>query len=78
MFYTFVDSTIPEDWDIEEDGEWMPPSIPNPKCEDAPGCGEWKAPLIPNPEFKGEWTAPFIENPDYKVCTITHLRDWQS
>eukprot|EP00795_Rhopilema_esculentum_P000380 gene380-10044_t len=55
----------PADWDAEEDGEWEPPQIPNPKCSEI-GCGEWKAPVIDNPQFKGKWQPPLIDNPDYK------------
>ncbi len=56
----------PSDWDDEEDGEWEPPLVANPKCKKA-GCGEWKAPLVANPKFKGKWKAPLIDNPAYKV-----------
>jgi calnexin len=56
----------PEEWDDEEDGEWVAPTIPNPKCEDAAGCGPWTAPMIRNPTYKGKWTAPLIDNPLYK------------
>ena len=62
-----ADASQPEDWDEEEDGEWEPPKITNPKCTEGPGCGEWKRPKIPNPAFKGKWSAPFIDNPAYKV-----------
>lgn len=34
----------PDDWDDEEDGDWEPPKVANPKCKEAPGCGEWKRP----------------------------------
>ena len=56
----------PEDWDEEEDGDWIPPQVPNPKCEEASGCGNWEPPMIRNPAHKGKWTAPFIDNPAYK------------
>ena len=36
------DAEKPEEWDDEEDGDWIAPTIRNPKCEEAPGCGEWK------------------------------------
>ena len=36
------DAEKPEEWDDEEDGDWIAPTIRNPKCDDAPGCGEWK------------------------------------
>lgn len=55
----------PVDWDDEEDGEWEPPQIPNPKCSEV-GCGEWKPPMIDNPKYKGKWQAPLIANPKYK------------
>merc|ERR1712130_858376 len=54
------DSSKPDDWDDEEDGEWQAPMIDNPDFK-----GEWKAPKIPNPEYKGEWEHPMIDNPDY-------------
>ncbi|NXD32345.1 CALX protein, partial [Spelaeornis formosus] len=53
-------------WDDEEDGDWIPPSVPNPKCEEAAGCGPWSPPKIKNPDFKGKWTVPKIPNPEYK------------
>ena len=56
----------PEDWDDEEDGEWEPPKISNPRCEEAPGCGEWKRPMKANPAYKGKWRAPMIDNPTYQ------------
>lgn len=56
----------PSGWDEEEDGEWEPPRIPNPKCKKV-GCGPWKPPTKANPDYKGEWRAPLIDNPDYKV-----------
>jgi len=56
----------PDDWDDEEDGEFEAPLIPNPKCEEAPGCGVWSPPVKKNPEYKGKWKAPLIENPAYK------------
>ncbi|XP_069749419.1 calnexin isoform X2 [Narcine bancroftii] len=55
----------PSDWDIEMDGEWEEPKIPNPLCKTA-GCGTWKPPMIPNPNYKGKWKAPMIANPNYK------------
>lgn len=58
-------ATKPEDWDDEEDGEWEPPSISNPKCK--VGCGPWKRPTKPNPAYKGPWKAPMVDNPAYKV-----------
>lgn len=57
---------MPNDWDEDIHGEWEAPTIPNPKCETAPGCGEYEAPLVANPDFKGKWIAPQIDNPAYK------------
>ncbi|KAF9308037.1 hypothetical protein BGZ91_008002, partial [Linnemannia elongata] len=48
-----------------EDGDWVPVSVPNPKCE-SNGCGKWVRPYISNPAYKGKWSAPLIDNPDYK------------
>lgn len=56
----------PEDWDDDIHGEWEAPTIPNPKCEEAPGCGEYEPPLIKNELYKGKWKAPRIKNPAYK------------
>jgi len=50
----------PEDWDDEEDGDWEPAMINNPKHK-----GEWKAKQIDNPAYKGEWVHPEIPNPEY-------------
>jgi hypothetical protein len=61
-----VDAEKPEEWDDEEDGDWIAPTVPNPKCTEAPGCGEWKRPFKANPEYKGKWYAPMIDNPAYK------------
>jgi len=65
----------PEDWDDEEDGDWEPAMINNPKHK-----GEWKAKQIDNPAYKGEWVHPEIPNPDYaaddqlyKYDAIGHL-----
>lgn len=65
-YVTFLDSEKPEEWDDEEDGEWVAPQIRNPKCDEAPGCGEWKRPFKSNPAYKGKWYAPMIDNPAYK------------
>jgi hypothetical protein len=35
------DAEKPEEWDDEEDGDWIAPSVSNPLCEEAPGCGPW-------------------------------------
>jgi len=53
----------PSDWVTEEDGDWEPPLIKNPKC--AVGCGTWTPPIIDNPQYKGKWSPPLIPNPDY-------------
>ena len=36
----------PEDWDDEEDGDWVAPTVPNPKCDEVSGCGKWEKPTI--------------------------------
>lgn len=54
------DAKKPDDWDDELDGEWEPPTIPNPDYK-----GEWKPKQIENPAYKGEWVHPEIANPDY-------------
>lgn len=63
----YAEAEQPEDWDEEEDGEWEPPRITNPKCEAAPGCGEWERSTKINPAYKGTWYPPMIDNPEYKV-----------
>ena len=50
----------PEDWDVEEDGEWEPPMVPNPEYK-----GPWKPRQIENPDYKGPWEHPLIPNPDF-------------
>ncbi|KAG0450885.1 hypothetical protein HPP92_026451 [Vanilla planifolia] len=55
-----TDAKKPEDWDDEEDGEWTPPTIPNPEYK-----GAWKQKKIKNPNYKGKWKAPMIDNPDF-------------
>lgn len=60
------EAKVPEDWDIEMDGEWEAPLIANPKCTSLAGCGKWSAPLIDNPSYKGKWKASMISNPAYK------------
>ena len=60
------EATKPDDWDDEEDGDWVAPTIANPKCIDASGCGKWIRPMKKNPAYKGKWTSPMIDNPEYK------------
>lgn len=55
----------PDDWSVEDDGEWEPPLIDNPECS-TKGCGPWSPPQKPNPAYKGKWKAPLIDNPEYK------------
>jgi len=73
----------PEDWDAEEDGEWEPPMIDNPKYE-----GPWSPKMIPNPDYKGQWKHPKIPNPEYEPddtlyevcpsgCTHVGFELWQ-
>ncbi|XP_012215991.1 calnexin isoform X2 [Linepithema humile] len=60
------DSVKPDDWDVEMDGEWEAPEIPNPKCAEAPGCGPYKQKMKKNPRYKGKWLPPLVNNPNYK------------
>ncbi|XP_011871411.1 PREDICTED: calnexin isoform X2 [Vollenhovia emeryi] len=60
------DSIKPDDWDVEMDGEWEAPDVPNPKCADVPGCGPYKQKMKKNPRYKGKWLAPLVNNPNYK------------
>jgi len=60
------DAEKPTDWVDDEDGEWIAPTVPNPKCESASGCGPWKRPMKRNPNYKGKWSPPQIDNPAYK------------
>ena len=71
-----------EDEDDEEDGDWVAPTVPNPKCADVSGCGPWTKPMMKNPDYKGKWTAPFIDNPAYNtdrgpVNTFAGRFHWQ-
>jgi len=58
----------PEDWDVEDDGAWEAPQIPNAKFQ-----GEWKAKSIPNPAYKGVWSPKRIANPDYVEDAELHV-----
>ncbi|KAH0795296.1 Calreticulin family protein [Histomonas meleagridis] len=60
------DSKQPKDWDESIFGKWEPELIPNPKCENVPGCGPYEPPLIINPKFVGPWEPPRYRNPQYK------------
>lgn len=51
----------PDLWSVEDDGEWIPPLVPNPDW-----FGEWEQELVRNPEFRGEWKTPWIPNPDFR------------
>lgn len=61
-----TDAVKPDDWDVEMDGEWEPPEVPNPKCADVPGCGPYKQKMKKNPRYKGKWSPPLISNPNFK------------
>jgi len=73
---------MPEDWDVEEDGEWTAPQVDNPAYK-----GPWKAKQIANPAYKGPWVHPEIDNPDFKddkevhavcnPCTHVGFELWQ-
>merc|ERR1712222_212381 len=68
--------------DVEEDGDWEAPQIPNPEYK-----GEWKQKQIDNPAYKGEWVYPMVANPAYKEddtvyhrcnpCTAIGFELWQ-
>ncbi|KAG0475270.1 hypothetical protein HPP92_014956 [Vanilla planifolia] len=58
---TDPDAKKPDDWNDEEDGEWTPPTIPNPEYK-----GPWKQKKIKNPNYSGKWKASMIDNPDFK------------
>ncbi|KAJ3329539.1 hypothetical protein HDU76_007694, partial [Blyttiomyces sp. JEL0837] len=60
------ESVKPADWDDDEDGDWVPPTVDNPKCAEVSGCGPWTKPMKANPDYKGKWKAPMIDNPAYK------------
>jgi len=72
LFIPDPDAKKPEVWDDEEDGEWVPQEIMNPRCakldleSGEEGCGEWLAPLVRNPAFRGKWAQPYVPNPDYQ------------
>ena len=59
------DAVEPDMWDEEEDGEWQPPMIENPVCEDI-GCGKWDPPTVQNPDYDGPWNPPLVPNPKYR------------
>ncbi len=46
------DAEKPEEWDDEEDGDWVPDMVPNPVCQEVSGCGPWEQPTIANPAYK--------------------------
>jgi calreticulin len=54
-------SKKPVDWDEDDDGEWQPSMIPNPKYK-----GPWKAKKIRNPAYKGKWKIPYVDNPEFE------------
>jgi len=60
QFVADPEAEKPDDWDDEEDGEWEPPTVPNPEYK-----GEWKPKQIPNPAYKGPWVHPKIANPEF-------------
>merc|ERR1712037_975965 len=72
----------PEDWDVEEDGDWEAPQIPNPEYK-----GPFVQKQIDNPAYKGEWVHPMVANPAYKEddavynrcnpCTAIGFELWQ-
>jgi len=61
------DAKKPDDWDDDDDGEWEPPMVDNPKYK-----GPWKPKRIPNPDYKGKWVHPIIDNPEYEYDDKMH------
>jgi calreticulin len=43
------EANLPEDWEMEADGEWEAPEVDNPDFK------EWEPKMIANPAYKGEW-----------------------
>jgi len=60
-------AAMPEDWDVEDDGEWEAPMIKNSEFK-----GDWKPTMIDNPEYKGQWVHPMVPNPEYVVNESLH------
>ena len=65
-FITDPNAVKPEEWDDDIHGTWEPAQIPNPRCEQAPGCGPYEPPLVVNPKYVGEWEPPMYRNPMYR------------
>ena len=51
---------MPDDWDVDIDGDWHPATINNPDYK-----GPWKQKKVPNPEFKGRWSSKQLVNEHY-------------
>ena len=51
-------ATQPELWDEYEDGEWLPPLVPNPAWS-----GDWEQAFVKNPKYIGKWERPYVANP---------------
>jgi hypothetical protein len=48
----WVGRIVADFYQDEEDGDWIAPLVPNPKCEEGAGCGPWTQPKIKNPDYK--------------------------
>jgi calnexin len=59
-------ATPPPGYDADVMGDWEPPLVPNPICQDPPGCGPYEPPLVPNPNYAGPWEPPMMRNPMYR------------
>ena len=66
---TDPEATKPTDWDDEDDGEWEPPTVPNPEFK-----GAWRQKTVENPAYKGAWSAPVIPNPEYVADDALYLQ----
>lgn len=54
------EATRPIEWNDDLDGDWEPPTIPNPDY-----YGPWVPRRIQNPLYKGKWQARQIDNPHF-------------
>ena len=54
------DAVQPDDWDDDDDGEWEPPTMPNPEYK-----GKFHRPTIENPAYQGQWVPRKVQNPEY-------------
>ena len=77
---SFLIPKKPEEWDDEEDGDWIPPTAKNPKYEAATGCGPWKRCAVSCGPFLTvsrplHRFSPTKPNPNYKGKWLAPLID---